>query len=154
MAETIHIAEMAEKLSKEIFSEFLWQRTGPTNQNWPCEEQEAHGKKTHPSDVVFFYDNPYSLSRTYVNCDLKSYASGSIKAAAIREAMESLAQALNCAEKSKEWQKLYLHEHVNPESAVFSLSITTTENMTRNFTACVWTRTPTLPPFPKNRRSS
>lgn len=114
MGETAHIAEMASKLSNEIFSEFLWERTGPTDQNWPCEEK-AHNRKTHPSDVVFFYDNPYSLSRTYVNCDLKSYSSGTIKAGAIGAAIESLAQAVNCAEKSKEWQKLYLHEHVAPE---------------------------------------
>lgn len=75
MAETINIAKMAEKLSKGIFGEFLWQRMEHTNLNWPCEDQETHEVKTHPSDVVFWYDEPYSQSRTYVNCDLKSYAS-------------------------------------------------------------------------------
>jgi hypothetical protein len=79
MAETTNIAKMAEILSQDLFGDFLWQHTGPTNTNWPCEEQELHKAKTHPSDVVFYYDNPYRLSRTYVNCDLKSYARGSIK---------------------------------------------------------------------------
>ena len=58
MAETANIAKMAEKLSKEVFAEFLWQKTGSTNINWPCEDEERHGKKTHPSDVVFYYDEP------------------------------------------------------------------------------------------------
>ena len=31
---------------------------------------------THPSDVVFYYDEPYSSYRTYVNTDLKSYKKG------------------------------------------------------------------------------
>lgn len=79
MAETINIAKMAEKLSKGIFLEFLWGRMEHTNINWPCENQEKHEVKTHPSDVVFWYDEPYSQSRTYVNCDLKSYDKGDRK---------------------------------------------------------------------------
>ena len=58
MAETINIAKMAEKLSKGIFTEFLWGRMEHTNINWPCENQETHEVKTHPSDVVFWYDEP------------------------------------------------------------------------------------------------
>ena len=57
--------------------------------------EQGHKVKTHPSDVVFFYDNPYSLSRTYVNCDLKSYASGTIsKAKTYTPAIESLAKSI------------------------------------------------------------
>src|SRR5438477_12565199 len=115
MAETTNIARMAELLSSELFGDFLWQRVGPTNTNWACEEKEKHKLKTHPSDAVFWYDNPYAQSRTYVNCDLKSYARGSIKAAGVLSAMEGLALAINCAEKSAEWQKQFLHEHVNHE---------------------------------------
>src|SRR5262249_27288664 len=63
----------------------------------------------------FWYDNPYALSRTYVNCDLKSYAKTSITAVAVKAAMESLARSLSCAEKSQEWQKRFLHEHKNHE---------------------------------------
>lgn len=115
MAETIHIAQMAEKLSDELFAEFFWGKVGATNQNWPCEEKEQHKTDTHPSDVVFFYDEPYSQVRTYINCDLKSYAKNSITSAAIRGALESLAKQVACAEKSESWRKLYIHEHVTPE---------------------------------------
>jgi hypothetical protein len=115
MAETTNIAKMAEKLSKELFAEFLWQRMEPTNVNWPCEDKERHNAKTHPSDVVFHYEEPYSQARTYVNCDLKSYAKGSITVGAIRSAIESLARALSCAEKSDEFRARFIHDHVSPE---------------------------------------
>ena len=65
---------------------------------------------THPSDVVFYYDEPYSLSRTYVNTDLKSYKKGSITSFAIAAAIESLALTLECAELSAEWQEKFVHE--------------------------------------------
>lgn len=115
MAETVHIAQMAEKLSDELFAEFFWEKVGPTNQNWSCEDKSRHGVNTHPSDVVFFYDEPYSQVRTYINCDLKSYAKKSITSNAIRGAAESLAKQVACAEKSQEWRKLYVHDHVSPE---------------------------------------
>lgn len=115
MAETANIAKMAEKLAKELFSEFLWKQTGPTNTNWACEDQEKHKKTTHPSDVVFYYDEPYSQSRMYVNVDLKSYAKGTITAANIRSALQGLAKAMQCVEKSDEWRERYIHQHVSPE---------------------------------------
>ena len=113
MAETINIAKMAEKLSKGIFLEFLWGRMEHTNLNWPCQDEEKHGVKTHPSDVVFWYDEPYSQSRIYVNCDLKSYAEGSISAASMREAIESLAKTIECSEKSQEFHDKYVHQNVS-----------------------------------------
>lgn len=115
MGETINISKMAEKLSKELFGEFLWQRMSHTNINWPCEKSEQHKAKTHPSDVVFYYDEPYSQARTYINCDLKSYAKGSITTASMRAAIESLAKALSCAEVSDEFRTIYIHDHVSPE---------------------------------------
>ncbi|RYZ80706.1 MAG: hypothetical protein EOP04_25375, partial [Proteobacteria bacterium] len=117
MAETANIAKMAEKLSDEIFGEFLWTKVGPTNQNWPCEDPSRHKVKTHPSDVVFFYDEPYSVSRTYINCDLKSYAANSISPINVRGAVESLAKQIACAETSDEWRRLYVHENVTSEVA-------------------------------------
>lgn len=51
MGETVNIAKMAEKLSKELFAEYQWRRVG-TNISWTCEDHDRHGKKTHPSDVV------------------------------------------------------------------------------------------------------
>ena len=115
MAETANIAKIADKLSNELFSEFFWERSGPANTNWPCEDKDRHNSKTHPSDVVFFYDEPYTRTRTYINCDLKSYAQNSIKAHAVISAIESLSRAVACAEKSKTWRDLYIHPHVTPE---------------------------------------
>lgn len=114
MGETISKAKMAEKLSLELFNDFHWERVGEANANWTCVD-ENHTEKTHPSDVVFFYDNPYSLSRTYVTCDLKSYAAASIQRSAIAKAAASLARSLACAEKSSDWQARYLHQDVTPE---------------------------------------
>jgi hypothetical protein len=110
--ETTNIATMAEILSNNIFSVFGWQTTGTTNHKWPCENPDLHKCKTHPSDVVFYYDEPYSLTRTYVNCDLKSYKAGSITAGAIESAMASLSRALTCAEISAAWRDMYIDKNV------------------------------------------
>lgn len=112
MAETVNTTKMAEKLCDELFSEFLWRKVGPTNVNWNCAMPEAHKVSTHPSDVVYFYDEPYSVRRTYLQCDLKSYAKGSITSTAVRGAVESLAKQVACAEKSEEWRTYYAHDHV------------------------------------------
>ncbi len=114
MGETANIAAIAEKLSAELFAEFFWQRTGPMNENWACEKQEHHKVKSHPSDVVFYYDEPYAKQRTYVNCDLKSYAKSSITTPALRGAVESLAKQVACAEISEEWRAKYVHNGVTP----------------------------------------
>lgn len=112
MSETDNIASMAELLSDEVFSEFMWNRSGPYNRNWSCEDREKHNVSTHPSDVVFWYEEPYSNYRTYVNCDLKSYKKESINTDKVRSAIISLANSLECAEKSENWQSEYTHEHV------------------------------------------
>lgn len=114
MGETANIAAIAEKLSEELFAEFFWKRTGPMNENWSCEKSEHHKVKTHPSDVVFYYDEPYAKQRTYVNCDLKSYATSSITTHALRGAVESLAKQVACAEISEEWRAKYIHNGVTP----------------------------------------
>ena len=115
MSETSKIALMAMKLSEEVFSEFFWTKVGPEDQNWPCEEKEHHGVDTHPADVVFYYDEPYSQRRTFVHCDLKSYAKGSITANALQGAVSSLAKQIACAEKSERWRDLYMHGNVTPD---------------------------------------
>lgn len=139
MAETANIAEIAKKVADELFSTFFWKTRGPRDESWPCEEPEEHSKKgrskrtapdpvasggpdvnvesspntpvvTHPTDVVFYYDEPYSNHRTYINCDLKSYAASSIKKGEIKKAIESLGRALTCMEKSATWRKRYVME--------------------------------------------
>lgn len=108
MAETQVIARMAEKLSDGIFDEFFWRRTGPMNENWECMHQQRHGVKTHPTDAVFFYDDPYSGGRRYIQCDLKSYSKKSIEHSKIKSAIISLSKQVTCAEVSEDWQRKYL----------------------------------------------
>jgi len=112
MGETANTAQMAEKLCNQLLGEFLWTKVGPTNQSWACALPEKHDVTDHPSDVVYFYDEPYSAQRTYLQCDLKSYAKSSIAGSAVRAAVESLAKQVACAEKSDEWRDLYAHDHV------------------------------------------
>lgn len=112
MAENEHKARQAEIMASELFGEFFWHKLGPTNHDWPCEEPERHEVKTHPCDVVYYYDEPYAPRQTYVHCDLKSYAKGTISSAAVRSAVESLAKQVACAEKSDTWRKLHTHDRV------------------------------------------
>lgn len=106
MGETENISKMAEKLSSELFNVFLWEKVGPTNVNWPCLNKD-HGKKTHPTDIVFTYKEPYMSKRMYLNCDLKSYAKGTINTGTVRTALQSLSQTIDCAACSKEWNDKY-----------------------------------------------
>ena len=115
MAETSKIALMAMKLSEELFAEFFWTKVGPEDQNWPCEDPDHHGVATHPADVVFYYDEPYSLKRTFIHCDLKSYAKATITPTAVHGAIESLAKQVACAEKSEKWRDLYMHGNITPD---------------------------------------
>lgn len=115
MAETNNTAQIAEIISEELFPEFGWKRVGPLNQDWACVKTEEHKKVTHPSDVVFFYNEPYRDIITYVQTDLKSYATGSITKSALTKAIQSLAMQVSCAESSPEWQDRYLHGHANFE---------------------------------------
>jgi hypothetical protein len=79
MPETGNTSEMARKLAVDMFGVFGWRDAGAHDQDWECVTR-AHGPKgkTHPSDVVFQYDDPYESKRIYVNTDLKSYAKGTI----------------------------------------------------------------------------
>ena len=115
MAETLNISKMAEKISDNIFSVFLWNKRGPTNYNWNCVQRSIHNKNTHPSDVVFWYDEPYRKIRTYVQTDLKSYQSTSIGRSQVEAAVISLAQQISCAEISEEYQTEFTHQHTNFE---------------------------------------
>jgi hypothetical protein len=112
MAETVNIGEMAEKISREIFSELKWEILPATNTNWKC-VNPSHEKTTHPSDVVFTYLDPYRNSRTYINCDLKSYSKESISKGAVHTAIKNLALSISCADLSEEWHKTFKHHRDN-----------------------------------------
>lgn len=110
--ETSNIAEIANKLSKEVFDWFRWERIPLVDQNFACTKQGKHAptKKavhTHPVDVVFSYGDPYLGKRVFLNTDLKSYAKSSIKAGEIRSALKSLAQTIDCARSSETWNTRY-----------------------------------------------
>ena len=107
MAETANIAEMATRVAKEIFGIFGWTKVGPQDANWPC-VCSSHGKKTHPSDGVFWYDDPYAERRIYLNVDFKSYARGSLSKASLAGAVSSLVRTTECANLSSGWKGLYL----------------------------------------------
>lgn len=115
MAETSNIAQMAEKVSKEIFSEFSWNKVGSIDTNWDCCQKEKHNKTTHPTDIVFRYEDPYEQKYININFDLKSYAKGSINATTIRTALESLSMASECTQISEEWQNIYQSKTMNTD---------------------------------------
>lgn len=123
MAETVNIGEIANKISDDIFKYFGWNSHPKRDDNFACknndhkikqkpkkdaeEDSEENNKKTHPGDVLFYYQDPYLGSRVYLHTDLKSYAKESITPQKIRGAIESLAMTIDCARNSDEWRKLY-----------------------------------------------
>lgn len=109
--ENQNIALMAELASKEIFDVFGWRLVGPKNKNWGCVEQEKHDRRrvgTHPSDMVFRYEDPWSGKDLYVTSDMKSYAKGTITPQPVVGALRNLARSVDCANKSEEFQTLYV----------------------------------------------
>ena len=110
MAETETIARMAEKVSDEVFSVFGWELVGPLNQNWPCEDDTHRTtptrSKTHPTDVVFRYEDPYKNEMVHLNTDLKSYKSSSISLGGVAGAMRNMAQATRCSHQCWPWQEM------------------------------------------------
>lgn len=110
--ETGPTADMATKVSNEIFQWFKWKRVGLCDQNFECLKTKKHSGSdeythTHPVDVVFSYVDPYLNKRILLNMDLKSYAARSISANPVRSALKSLAQTIDCARSSEEWKRRY-----------------------------------------------
>jgi len=103
------IQRTASKISDEILSVFKWKRPKREDMNYNCCIQ-AHSKKTHPSDVVFYYIDPYEEEIVYLNTDLKSYGVNSIKKGRVEEALSSLVLAVECANTSDEWQNKYVED--------------------------------------------
>ena len=115
--ETANIAEVANKVSKDIFRWFRWEKIPRMDENFACHKVEAHKKTkpkktdpshTHPVDTVFRYFDPYLNKYIYLNTDLKSYKKSSIKPATVKDAIESLAKTLDCAMSSVDWKKKYV----------------------------------------------
>lgn len=107
---------MATEVYKKCLSEFGWKSHDLKDQNWKCVEPD-HNKKTHPSDVVFWYDDPYSQRevRTFVTTDLKSYASTSLQKSALEKALTSLCMSTECANISEHFREQYIGNDINAE---------------------------------------
>ena len=113
-----NIAKMARIHALELFDVFGWKLVGSEEKNWDCvtpahKNEKDKEKRTHSTDIVFSYDDPYEPKRVYVNTDLKSYAAGTITKAKLKKEMRSLAQTTECCLKSDGWQKLYQSEEHN-----------------------------------------
>jgi hypothetical protein len=109
MGETSNVSLMANKISSEIFNAFGWKQEPLRDEQIECLKPDDHKTKTHPSDVVFWYEDPYRECRVYVNTDLKSYSRESIKPHQIRKALRSLGVTVDCANNSKQYRDKYVH---------------------------------------------
>lgn len=120
MGETANKARMAEIVSDDVFKVFGWNKVGPSNQNWKC-VLDTHHRKTHPSDVVFRYMDPYEDKAVYINCDLKSYSRQSISKYSVSSAISSLATSTECMQFSDEWQSTFQlpSENADKKSLLF-----------------------------------
>lgn len=112
MSETATIAEMANKVSQELFQWFKWERVPLMDQDFKCVKSDKHAptkktEHTHPVDVVLHYVDPYINKRVLLNTDLKSYSNTSIQTKQVRSALKSLAKTIDCARVSQEWKSRY-----------------------------------------------
>jgi hypothetical protein len=129
--ETAPIAEIANRISSEIFSRFGWKRVGPKDHNFKAfdvvEPKSAPGKEAEgeeaeekpasvegpmverdfPADVVLGYTDPYSGETIFIHFDLKSYAESSLKAGTTRKTLKSLARCIRVAENSSDWRQKF-----------------------------------------------
>lgn len=133
VSETKNIAEIAEKISKDIFKHFLWETHPKRDDNFSCTNEQHLGetgkpKATHPGDVVFFYEDPYLGKRIYLHTDLKSYAADSITATRLRSALKSLCMTIECAKESPEWRNKYSVDASEPHEVRGMLFIQNHDN--------------------------
>jgi hypothetical protein len=110
MGETANKSKVAELAFKDIFSVFGWVKSGPTNEDWDC--MGKHKVATprlgkHPTDAVYRYVDPYQPLAVYVNVDFKSYAKATLEKADLAGAFRSLANTVDCANRSLEYQQRY-----------------------------------------------
>jgi hypothetical protein len=107
LSETSNIAEIGRKVANDIFDVFGWKPVGPKDHNFDCATPREHERPTHPSDVVFWYEDPYTNQKIYLNTDLKSWKRDTFTKSKIRGDLISLCQAVECANTSPSWAALY-----------------------------------------------
>lgn len=142
MAETAQIAEIASRVSDEIFKPFGWRRAGTSDHNFkgPIPQFEAGDSsfdeeagissskpaknaepvsatpgqlKDYPADVVFFYEDPYFQLNNYIHFDLKSYAASTLKGSKVVGALKSLSRTIAAAEISEDWSRKFAPQQSN-----------------------------------------
>ncbi|MEA9854289.1 hypothetical protein VDF98_21570 [Xanthomonas campestris pv. raphani] len=112
MAETVNIAEVASRIAKDIFKVLGWHVHPRKDDNFDCQDGAHLGrggkeKSTHPTDVVFSYQDPYTSRRVHLLTDLKSYKKDSISNVKVRTALQSLAMSVECAQESDQWRQKF-----------------------------------------------
>jgi len=127
MSETGNIEELAKIISDDIFKWFKWEKRPIKDTDWTCVTKH-HNKKTHPTDVVFHYDDPYTGSTIYLNTDLKSYKKSSITTASIEKALKSLSIAIECANVSDDWQQKFILDNTMYDRVIGLLFIYNHDN--------------------------
>lgn len=110
MGETANKSQIAEQAFREIFRVFGWAKVGPYDEEWECltkhkDAAPKHGK--HPTDAVYRYLDPYLPTTTHVNVDFKSYSKTTLEKASLAGALRSLANTVECANKSTEYRQRY-----------------------------------------------
>jgi hypothetical protein len=117
--ENAQIQKMANLISEKLFNWFKWEKIVLMDENFDCVKVDKHTNEkkshTHPVDVVFKYFDPYLNKNIYLNTDLKSYSKTSITSTNLRTALKSLAQTIDCAKASSEWQGRYIHDDMSFE---------------------------------------
>ncbi len=116
--ETKNIDEIAGIISSRIFDELVWKTQNTTDISWDCclrshlnakQLLSENPKKTHPTDVVFKYKDPYSDITQYIQTDLKSYCASTLDGTkSILNTVRSLSQQVACAPRSPEWRRLFV----------------------------------------------
>jgi len=116
--ETKNIDEIAGIISSRIFDELGWKTQSTTDISWGCclrshlsakQLLSENPKKTHPTDVVFKYRDPYSDETQYIQTDLKSYCASTLENTnSILKNIRSLSQQVACATRSPEWRSLFV----------------------------------------------
>ena len=143
--ETKNIDEIAGIISSRIFDELGWQCQTTTDISWDCclmshlsskQQLAENPKKTHPTDVVFKYKDPYSDEAQYIQTDLKSYCAKTIEGSrTILSTIRSLSQQVECAPRNSTWKKYFWIAPLKNSTYMVCYSfITMIMNMTKIFT--------------------
>jgi uncharacterized protein YqgQ len=114
VGETVNASEVAVKVAEDIFSYFFWRKHPTHDQNFKClidahhsESKQNAKTKTHPTDAVFFYVDPYTGIKRYLLVDFKSYGKETISTTKIRSAIRSLSASVECARVSPDWRAVF-----------------------------------------------